>query len=366
MGLVGMCASLYPVDVKGATCESSAVSKTISIYDTTLRDGSQGEGISLSVEDKLRIAAKLDEFGVAYIEGGWPGSNPKDAEFFALMRDAPLETSKLVAFGSTRYKNVTCNDDANVQALEASGTPVVTLVGKAWDMQVHVVLETSLEENVAMISDTVLYFKALGREVMLDAEHFFDGYKANPAYAMECILAADEAGVDVVVLCDTNGGSTPWEIETIVAQVVKQVNCRVGIHTHNDMELAVANSLAAVRAGATLIQGTANGYGERTGNANLMSIIPALQLKMGRQCVPTDRLASLTKLSRFIDEQANRPPERSRPFVGDSAFAHKGGLHVAAVMKNQDTYQFIDPELVGEPAAPLSRREQSAWNVVST
>lgn len=317
----------------------------VHVYDTTLRDGAQGEGISLSVADKVKIAQRLDDFGVHYIEGGWPGSNPKDIAFFATL--PKLKHAKLVAFGSTRYKNTTCGQDKNVQALLEANTPVVTLVGKAWDMQVEVVLEASLDENLAMIADTVAYFKHMSKEVMLDAEHFYDGYKNNKNYAISCLKVAVDAGVDVLVLCDTNGGSLPWEIETITRQVLQTFpTVRVGVHCHNDMELAVANSLAAVQGGASLVQGTVNGYGERTGNANLISIVPALQLKMDKTCVG-DSLARLTALSRFVDETANQTPVPSQPFVGSSSFAHKGGLHVAAVMKDELTYQHIDPRVVG-------------------
>lgn len=335
----------------------------VDIYDTTLRDGSQGEGISLSVHDKLLIAERLDAFGMQYIEGGWPGSNPKDAAFFA--ECPPLRNSRLVAFGSTRYKNTTCEKDANVQALMESGTPVVTLVGKAWDMQVRVVLEASLEENLAMISESVAYFHSHGREVMLDAEHFYDGYKASPVYAMQCLKAAVDAGVDVLVLCDTNGGSVPWEIEQITAAVVEAFpSVRVGVHCHNDMELAVANSISAVHAGATLVQGTVNGYGERTGNANLMSIVPTLQLKMAHSCVG-DALVDITSLSRFVDEIANQPHVSSRPFVGSSSFAHKGGLHVAAVLKDADTYQHIDPAAVGNQRRVLVSELSGRRNILT-
>lgn len=320
--------------------------RVVQVYDTTLRDGTQGEGISLTVSDKVKIAKRLDDFGVAYIEGGWPGSNPKDVAFFEACKGV-LHNAKLVAFGSTRYKNVTCQDDRNVQALTEADTEVVTLVGKAWDMQVHVVLEAPLAENLAMIRDSVTYFKNLGKEVMLDAEHFFDGYKSAPKYAMACLQAAVEGGVDVLVLCDTNGGTLPWEVEQITAAVVTRFkDTRVGVHCHNDMELAVSNSISAVKGGASLVQGTVNGYGERTGNANLISIVPTLQLKMGYHCVG-DALNKLTSLSRYVDEAANQLPISSQPYVGTSSFAHKGGLHVAAVLKNEDTYQHIDPTLVG-------------------
>jgi 2-isopropylmalate synthase len=320
----------------------------IFVYDTTLRDGTQGEGISLSCDDKLKIAQKLDEFGVHYIEGGWPGSNPKDVEFFARQNELKLNQAKIVAFGSTRHKNSRCELDPNIQALVEANTPVVTLVGKSWDLHVYHILETDPEENLEMIADSVLYFKAQGKEVVYDAEHFFDGYKANPDYALLTLAAAVRGGADWLILCDTNGGSTPWEVEEITKRVVDHFPGQaVGIHTHNDCELGVANSLAGVRAGARQVQGTVNGYGERVGNANLMSIIPDLQLKMGHHCVDADQLASLTKLSRFVDEVANMAPNMHQPFVGHSAFAHKGGIHVAAIMKIEESYQHMDPSLVG-------------------
>eukprot|EP00178_Gracilaria_changii_P022479 TRINITY_DN667_c0_g1_i11.p1 TRINITY_DN667_c0_g1~~TRINITY_DN667_c0_g1_i11.p1 ORF type:complete len:615 (-),score=86.08 TRINITY_DN667_c0_g1_i11:1628-3472(-) len=336
---------------------------TVYIYDTTLRDGSQGEGISFTVPDKIKIAQRLDQFGVHYIEGGWPGSNPKDEAFFAQCKH--LRNAKLVAFGSTRYKGTTCENDKNVLALLNADTPVVTLVGKAWSTQVTVVLEATLEENLAMISDTVRFFKLRGKEVMLDAEHFFDGYKADPAYALSCLSAAAQAGVDVLVLCDTNGGSLPWEIEDITRMVVSEFpTVKIGVHCHNDMELAVSNSIAAVHAGASLVQGTINGFGERTGNANLMSIVPTLQLKMGRNCVG-DRLPQLTNVSRYADEIANQPHISSRPYVGSSSFAHKGGLHVAAVLKDANTYQHIDPELVGNERRILVSELSGRRNIIT-
>lgn len=320
----------------------------IFIYDTTLRDGTQGEGVSLSCNDKLKIAKKLDEFGAHYIEGGWPGSNPKDAEFFTRQHELNLKHAKIAAFGSTRYKNTTCERDANIQALVDANTPVVTLVGKSWDLHVHHILETDPEENLEMIADSVLYFKERGKEVVYDAEHFFDGYKANPDYALLTLEAAARGGADWLVLCDTNGGSTPWEVEEITKRVVaKFPEQQIGIHPHNDCELGVANALASVRAGARQVQGTINGYGERVGNANLMSIIPDLQLKMGYECVNAEQLTSLTNLSRFVDEVANMIPNAHQPFVGYSAFAHKGGIHVAAILKIEESYQHMDPTLVG-------------------
>ncbi len=324
------------------------MTEQVFLYDTTLRDGTQGEGISLSCNDKLKIATRLDAFGVHYIEGGWPGSNPKDAEFFARQGELNLKQAKIAAFGSTRYKNTTCEADANIQALVAADTPVVTLVGKSWDLHVHHILETDDEENLEMISESVAYFKQMGKELIYDAEHFFDGYKANPDYAMLTLAAASQGGADYVVLCDTNGGSTPWEVEEITKRVVERFpNQAVGIHAHNDSELGVANSLAGIRGGARQVQATINGYGERVGNANMVSIIPDLQLKMGYRCVEDEQLQQLTALSRYVDELANQTPNSHQPFVGHSAFAHKGGIHVAAILKVEESYQHIDPTLVG-------------------
>ena len=287
------------------------------LYDTTLRDGTQGEGISLSCNDKLKIAQKLDAFGVHYIEGGWPGSNPKDAEFFARQSELKLKQAKIAAFGSTRYKGTTCDTDANIQALVAANTPVVTLVGKSWDLHVHHVLETDPEENLDMILESVEYFKARHKEVVYDAEHFFDGYKVNPEYAMLTLEAAVKGGADSLVLCDTNGGATPWEVEEITRRVAKKFSdVQIGIHAHNDAELGVANTLAGVRGGAVHVQGTINGYGERVGNANLISVIPDLQLKLGYHCVTDEQLTKLTQLSRYVDELANRAPDSHQPYVG--------------------------------------------------
>ncbi len=320
----------------------------ILIYDTTLRDGTQGEGISLSCNDKLKIAQKLDEFGVHYIEGGWPGSNPKDAEFFTRQHELKLKQAKITAFGSTRRKNTQCDDDPSLQALVEANTPVVTLVGKSWDLHVRHVLETDPEDNLDMIAESIRYFKKRDKEVVYDAEHFFDGYKANPDYAILTLQAAVQGGADCLVLCDTNGGATPWEIEEITRRVSEQFQGQqIGVHCHNDCELGVANTLAGVRAGATHIQGTVNGYGERVGNANLISIIPDLQLKLGYECVNPEQLASLTALSRYVDERANQSPNTHQPFVGYSAFAHKGGIHVAAIMKIEESYQHMNPTLVG-------------------
>jgi 2-isopropylmalate synthase len=336
----------------------------IQLYDTTLRDGTQREGISLSVEDKLKIACRLDEFGVQYIEGGWPGSNPKDAAFFERLRGMDFQHAKIAAFGATTKKGTRPQDDKNIQALEAANTPVVTIVGKTWDLHVTDVLETDLETNLGMIADSVSYFKARHKEVIYDAEHFFDGYKANPDYAMQTLIAAAEAGADVLVLCDTNGGALPWEIESAFKKLGAQIDVPLGIHAHDDSGLGVANTLAAVRAGAVHVQGTINGYGERVGNANLCSIIPDLQLKMGVSCVPAESLACLTELSHYVSEVANLPHDRHAPFVGASAFAHKGGIHVAAILKNEDSYQHIDPVLVGNQRRTVVSELSGRGNVL--
>lgn len=321
--------------------------RKIALYDTTLRDGSQRRGISYSLADKIRISKLLDSLGVAYIEGGWPGSNPKDCEYFERLKDISLEHARPVAFGSTRHAQKTVEDDPQVAMLLAAATPVITLVGKAWDLHVTEVLNTTPEENLRMVQDSIRYLKEHGREVIFDAEHFFDGYRANPAYTFEVLAAAAEAGADWLVLCDTNGGSLPDDISRIVRSVSQTLPTPLGIHTHNDMELAVANTLAAVSAGCTQVQGTINGYGERCGNANLISIIPNLQLKMGYTCIPATTIEKLTGLSRTISEIANLTPDDHAAFVGAAAFAHKGGIHVAAVEKLPESYEHIAPELVG-------------------
>jgi 2-isopropylmalate synthase len=320
---------------------------TIYLYDTTLRDGTQREGISLSVDDKLKIARKLDEFGVQYIEGGWPGSNPRDVEFFRRAAALDFRGAKLVAFGSTRRKGVRAADDANLKALLEAATPAVALVGKSWDLHVTDVLETDLAENLAMIGESVAYVCEGGKEVIYDAEHFFDGYKANPEYALATVKAAAANGAANITLCDTNGGSLPWEVEEIVRAVAAEIDTPLGIHTHDDGGCAVANTLAGVRGGAILVQGTINGYGERVANANLCSVIPGLQLKQGYTCVTPENLARLTELSRFVAEVANLAHDDHLPYVGASAFAHKGGIHAAAMLKNALSYQHIDPDLVG-------------------
>jgi 2-isopropylmalate synthase len=312
------------------------------LYDTTLRDGTQREGLSFSLGDKLKVAALLDDFGVDYIEGGWPASNPKDAEFFRACR---TRHAKVVAFGSTRRTGGRAEEDANLRALLEAETPAVAVVGKSWTLHVERVLETTLDENLAMIRDSVRLLKARGREVVYDAEHFFDGYRADPAYALRTLQAAAEAGADNITLCDTNGGSLPGWISEVVRAVGAAVATPLGIHAHNDGELAVANSLAAVEAGARLVQGTINGYGERCGNANLVSLVPNLRLKLGRDCA--GRLERLTDLSRTVAEIANLSPDAHAAYVGASAFAHKGGIHVAAVEKVAQSYEHVPPETVG-------------------
>ena len=337
----------------------------VAIYDTTLRDGAQGEGISLSVEDKLAICRKLDDLGVHYIEGGWPGSNPRDAEFFERAKSLTLANATLTAFGSTRRANISAVQDANLAALLDAETPVVTLVGKSWDLHVTRVLETSMEENLAMISDSVAFLVERGRRVFFDAEHFFDGYKANAEYALQAVNAAALAGAECVVLCDTNGGALPDEIAAIVAQVRRNADVALGIHTHNDADMAVAGAIAAVRAGCSQVQGTMNGYGERCGNANLVSVIANLKLKMGIDCISDTQLAALTETSRYVAEVANMPPLASQPYVGGSAFAHKGGLHAAAVSKVEHSYQHIPPQHIGNGnrvlVSDLSGRGNILW-----
>ena len=319
----------------------------LTLYDTTLRDGAQGEGISFTLEDKLRIARKLDEFGIHYIEGGWPGSNPKDIKFFRRAKELQLDRAKIAAFGSTRRAKLSVEKDPNILALLEAGTEVVTIFGKSWDFHIENALRVSLEQNLDMIYDSVSFLKQRVPEVIFDAEHFFDGYRGNPEYAPKVLSAAQEAGADMVVLCDTNGGMLPNEMDSIIEKVKPAITVPWGIHTHNDSEVAVANSLVAVELGASQVQGTINGYGERCGNANLCSVIPNLQLKMGANCISEEQLRKLKELSRFVSELANLPPWTHQPFVGDSAFAHKGGIHVSAVQKNSNTYEHIAPELVG-------------------
>jgi 2-isopropylmalate synthase len=321
--------------------------KRVEIYDTTLRDGTQGEGVSFSSADKIKIAQCLDKFGVKYIEGGWPGSNPKDMDFFKQIRNIPLRTAKIAAFGSTRKGNVNVEDDFNIKALIDSKTQVVTIFGKSWDFHVKDALKVPLEENLNMIYDSIAYLKSQGKFVIYDAEHYFDGFRANKDYALKTVEMAKNAGAEVIVLCDTNGGTITSEITSIIKVTMSLIKANYGIHTHNDSGLAVANSITAVELGCTHVQGTINGFGERCGNANLCSIIPIIQLKLGIKCVSDKNLKMLSDVSYFVSEVANVIPTKNDPFVGDSAFAHKAGIHVDAMMKNIKTYEHISPELVG-------------------
>jgi 2-isopropylmalate synthase len=317
------------------------------LYDTTLRDGTQAEDVSFLVADKIRIAQRLDELGIDYIEGGWPGSNPKDIAFFKDVRKVRLHHAKIAAFGSTRRAKVTPDKDNNIRTLVQAEPDTVTIFGKTWDFHVREALRISLEENLELINDSLAYLKEHVGEVIYDAEHFFDGYKANPDYALKTLEAAAQANVDCIVLCDTNGGSMPYEVAEIVKIVRKRIKTPLGIHTHNDGECAVANSLVAVENGVVHVQGTINGFGERCGNANLCSIIPALKLKMGRECVSDEQLRSLRQVSRTIFELANLVPNKHQAYVGNSAFAHKGGVHVSAIQRHPETYEHIRPEKVG-------------------
>lgn len=319
----------------------------VTLYDTTLRDGAQTEGISFSVTDKIRIAQKLDALGVHYIEGGWPGANPKDMEFFKKVKRSSLKNSQVVAFGSTRRAKTKATYDSVLRALLTADTKVITIFGKSWDLHVKDVFKVPLDENLKMISDSIKYLKSKGKKVFYDAEHFFDGYVHNPEYAKQTILAAQEAGASAVILCDTNGGTVTSEIFKIVREIKEILGVPLGIHTHNDGDMAVANSLAAVQAGATHIQGTINGIGERCGNANLISIIANLSLKLDVSCISRINLKELTEVSRYVAEICNMKQLDSQPFVGNSAFAHKAGVHINAILKNSKTYEHIDPHLVG-------------------
>jgi 2-isopropylmalate synthase len=316
-------------------------------YDSTLRDGAQAQGVSFTVEDKLKIVQRLDELGVGYIEAGNPGSNPKDLEFFEQVSALKLKHAKIIAFGSTRKVGIKASEDRNLQSLLAANTVAVAIFGKSWDYQVTDILRTSLEENLGMIADTVAYLTSQGKEVVFDAEHFFDGYKANSEYAMQTLQAAADGGASVLCLCDTNGGTFPNEVLEITKKVVSRFKVQVGIHCHNDCEMAVANSIAAVQAGAVQVQGTMNGIGERCGNANLCSIIPNLQLKLGLSCIPNENMAELTSAARFVSEIANMTFNDKAPYVGNDAFSHKGGMHIDAVSKNPISYEHINPEQIG-------------------
>ena len=319
----------------------------VEIYDTTLRDGSQGEGINFSALDKLRIAERLDAFGIHYIEGGWPGSNPKDMEFFKQAAKRKWKNARIAAFSMTRRKGMAVEKDELMRMVLEARTPVATIVGKSWLLHVHEVLRAKPDENLAMIADTVRYLTDQGRTVMYDAEHAFDGYKDNPEYALATWKAAADAGAECIVLCDTNGGCLPGEIASIVAATKARLGVRLGIHTHNDCGLGVANGLAGIEAGATQIQATINGYGERTGNCNLTSVMPLLHFKMKRRCLPAKSLAKLKELSEFVDEIANVRHDSRQPWVGQSAFAHKGGMHVHAIGRIARSYEHINPEAIG-------------------
>jgi 2-isopropylmalate synthase len=346
------------------------------IYDTTLRDGTQREGLSVSTEDKLRIARRLDKLGVPFIEGGWPGANPKDVKFFCKLKEEPLYQAEAVAFCSTRRPNTVAAEEPILEAIVAAGTLWVTLFGKSWDLHVIEGLNTSLTENLAMIRDSIEYLRSQGRRIIYDAEHWFDGYKSDPEYAFQTLKTALDAGAEWIVLCDTNGGTLPHEVSHIVRHVIEEISetpgqrnyslpVQVGIHTHNDSDTAVANAIAAVMAGARMVQGTINGYGERCGNANLCSLIPNLQLKLGFDCISEKELSHLADVSRFVSEVVNLAPDEHAAFVGRSAFAHKGGIHVSAVEKNPLTYEHIKPELVGNGRHIVISEQSGVSNVLA-
>jgi 2-isopropylmalate synthase len=336
----------------------------IQLFDTTLRDGSQSESISFSGEDKLHIAMKLDEFGIDYIEGGWPGSNPKDVLFFERAGEVEFKHAKIVAFGSTKHARNRVNEDPNIRALLDARTPAVAIFGKTWVFHVEKALRVTREQNLAMIRESIAFLKENSKEVIFDAEHFFDGYKDDADYALETLKVAEDAGADVLVLCDTNGGSLTSEVAEIVRTVRKTVSIPLGIHAHNDSGLAVANSIEAVLNGCTHVQGTINGYGERCGNADLCSIIPNLQLKAGYPCVDVENIPKLTALSHYVSEIANLIPQNNQPFVGKSAFAHKGGIHVSAVMRESDSYEHVKPEAVGNKRRVLISDLSGKSNIV--
>ncbi len=347
--------------------------RKIWFYDTTLRDGSQREGISLSLEDKLRIAHQLDEIGIPFIEGGWPGANPKDVQFFWKLKEEPLQQAEITTFCSTRRPHKNASEDKMLQAILAAGTHWVTIFGKSWDLHVTEGLKTSLEENLAMIADTIEYLQSQGRKVIYDAEHWFDGYKANPDYALKTLKTAWNAGAEWLVFCDTNGGTLPHEISQIVQEVIQAFSVKedtpsslpqFGIHTHNDSGTAVANAIASVREGVTMVQGTINGYGERCGNANICTLIPNLQLKLGYNCISDQQITQLTRTSRLISEIVNLAPDDHAPFIGRSAFAHKGGIHVSAVERNPVTYEHIQPELIGNQRRIVISDQSGLSNVL--
>jgi 2-isopropylmalate synthase len=341
------------------------MAELVEIFDTTLRDGTQREGLSLSAADKLRIAERLDELGVAFIEGGWPGSNPKDAEFFARARAQTWRHAEIVAFGATRRLGVAAADDPSLRALVDAGTKVCAIFGKTWTLHVERVLRTTLDENLRMIEESVAFLRAQGRRVIYDAEHFFDGWRTNPEYALATLQAAARGGAETVVLCDTNGGSLPWQVAEVVRAVRAELELPLGIHAHDDAGCAVANSLAAVQEGATQVQGTVNGYGERCGNANLCTIAAGLELKLGRRCLPDGKLRTLTDVSHFVAEVANLSPDEHLPYVGKSAFAHKGGIHVAAMRRNETSYQHVEPGAVGNSMRVVVSELSGRGNLLS-
>ena len=339
----------------------------VQIYDTTLRDGMQGHGMSLSAAEKVRVVQALDRLGVHFVEAGFPSSNPKEAELFRLLAEVELEQATVCAFGMTRRRGMSADTDPALISLVSAAAPVVTLVGKTWTLHLEKVTRVSREENLAMIVDSVNLCRAEGKRVIYDAEHFFDAWRDDPAYALECAHAAAAAGAENVTLCDTNGSSLPTEVAAATAAVVAELGerVRIGIHTHNDAECAVANSLAAVEAGARTVQGPVNGYGERTGNANLISILPALQLKLGLDCVPAERLRLLTETALFVDELTNTTPDPDQPYVGRNAFAHKGGMHVAGVQADARTFEHLDPRLVGNSRDVLISELSGTGSVLS-
>lgn len=345
---------------------SHQASPQLWLYDTTLRDGAQSEGLSFSIEDKLRIARKLDHLRIPFIEGGWPGANPKDVQFFWQLQEEPLEFSEVVAFCSTRRPGMNAEEDPLLKPILAAGTRWVAIFGKSWDLHVTEGLKTTLDENIAMIRDSIAFLISQGRQVIYDAEHWFDGYLANPDYAIATLKAAHEAGAAWLALCDTNGGTLPHEVARIVAEVREWLPAaQLGIHTHNDSGTAVANAIAAVQGGARMVQGTINGYGERCGNANLCTLIPNLQLKLGLNCIPAAQLAELTATSRFVSEVANLAPDDRAPYVGLSAFAHKGGIHVSAVERNPQTYEHISPDRVGNQRRIVISDQSGLSNVLA-
>jgi len=337
----------------------------LEIYDTTLRDGTQSEGISFSVEDKLRIARRLDQFGVDYIEGGWPGSNKKDEEFFKRAATIQWQHAKIAAFGSTRHARNSTENDPNLRTLLQSKAPVCTIFGKTWDLHVKSALGIELEQNLTLIRESVAFLKAHDRQVIYDAEHFFDGFKANPEYAITSLQTAYDAGAECLVLCDTNGGTLTSDLIEIIKRVQEVTRATLGIHAHNDSDMAVANTIAAVELGCNHIQGTMNGYGERCGNANLCSVLPILKLKLSNGFLPQINLQNLTELSRYISEEANLPHRHDFPFVGQSAFAHKGGIHVSAIRKNSETYEHIPPEAIGNTQRILISDLSGQSNILS-